>query len=333
MAKLLHVVKPGLEDGLQLEDAAVADPEKGEVRLKVSASALNQADILYINSMHYTELTFPSRIGSEASGVVEAVGEGVSDIKVGDRVSTVPFFSTAPERHGVHGEYAIVPAEYCASWPDGLTAQEGCSVWMQYLTAYFSLNTLGELKKGDTALIIAGASSAGIGAIQIAKSLGANVVATTRSASKNEFLKNIGADHVINTTDEAFFHEQLQEMTDGKGIKFAFDPVAGSFLKAYTQAMARDGKIAVYGMLSGTTDIIVPILDVIRTRTTVHAYSMYNYVSDPSLRKEGITYITKALESGKIKPIIDRVFALQDYKDAYAYMSNGSQCGKIILQP
>ena len=333
MAKLLHVVKPGLENGLQLEDAAVADPEKGEVRLKVSASALNQADILYINSMHYTELTFPSRIGSEASGVVEAVGEGVSDIKVGDRVSTLPFFSTAPERHGVHGEYAIVPAQYCGPWPEGMTEQEGCSVWMQYLTAYFSLKTLGELKKGDTALIIAGASSAGIGAIQIAKSLGVNVVATTRSESKAIFLNNVGADHVIITKDETPFHEQLQKMTDGKGVKFAFDPVAGSFLKSYTQGMARDAKIAVYGMLGGDTDLNVPILDVIRTRTSVHAYSMYNYVSDPDLRKEAMDYISNALESGKIKPIIDRVFSLQDYKDAYAYMSSGSQCGKIILQP
>ena len=252
---------------------------------------------------------------------------------MGDRVSTVPFFSTAPERHGVHGEYAIVPAEFCAPWPEGLTEQEGCSVWMQYLTAYFSLKSLGELKAGDTALIIAGASSAGIGAIQIAKSLGVNVVATTRSANKNEFLKNVGADHVINTTDEAPFHEQLQKMTGGKGVNFAFDPVAGSFLKAYTQGMARDGKVAVYGMLGGGTDIVVPILDVIRTRTSVHAYSMYNYVSDSDLRKEGIDYICKALEGGKIKPIVDRVFSLQDYKEAYAYMSKGSQCGKIILQP
>ena len=104
-------------------------------------------------------------------------------------------------------------------------------------------------------------------------------------------------------------------------------------MKAYTQGMARDGKIAVYGMLGGGTDIVVPILDVIRTRTSVHAYSMYNYVSDPDLRKEGIDYICKALEGGKIKPIVDRVFLLQDYKEAYAYMSKGSQCGKIILQP
>ena len=260
MPKVLHVIGEGLDNGLELADVSVADPDKGEVRLKVSASALNQADILYINSMHYTELKLPSRIGSEASGVVEAVGAGVSDIKVGDRVSTVPFFSTAPERHGIHGEYAIVPAEFCAPWPEGLTEQEGCSVWMQYLTAYFSLKSLGELKAGDTALIIAGASSAGIGAIQIAKSLGVNVVATTRSANKNEFLKNVGADHVINTTDEASFHEQLQKMTGGKGVNFAFDPVAGSFLKAYTQGWQGTARLLFMACLAAARILLCPFL-------------------------------------------------------------------------
>lgn len=332
MQKILEVVGKGLSDGLRLIEMQPESPREGEVRISVEANALNRADILYIDGNHYTDLTLPSRIGSEACGYVDAVGAGVKDIQEGDRVSTVPFFSTMPERHGVHGEFAIVPAEFCAPWPKALTEIEGCSIWMQYLTAYFSVKTLADTAKGDTILVIAGASSAGIGAIQIAKTLGANVIATTRTQSKVDFLRGVGADHVIVTDANSNFDEEIQAMTAGEGVKFAFDPVCGDFLKRYVGAMAWDAKIAVYGMLGGVNDIVVPILDVLRSRTSVHAYSMYNYVKDPLLRREGIEAISGLLDGGGLRPVVDRVFELSEFKDAYTYMVNGAQCGKIVMK-
>lgn len=135
MAKVIHVSKPGGAEHLSIDEVDVPKPGPGEVRFKVSAFALNRADILYIGGEHYTELKLPSRVGSEAAGVVDAVGPGVESHAVGDRVSSIPFFTAQTDRYGVQGEYAIVPAPFLAQWPEGFSAVEGCSVWMQYLTA------------------------------------------------------------------------------------------------------------------------------------------------------------------------------------------------------
>lgn len=206
-----------------------SSPGQREVRFKVEAFALNRADILYITGEHYTELKLPSRVGSEAAGIVDAVGPGSSP-KVGDRVSSVPFFTTQSDLPLMFrgSSPSSQPSDYLAPPPsvEGYSATEACSVWMQYLTAYFALKTVGGLSRHMNVLITAAASSAGVGAIQMAKALGATAIATTRSSDKEAFLKKVGADHVIITRLGTDFAPEIRKLTDGRGVDVVFDPVS-----------------------------------------------------------------------------------------------------------
>lgn len=143
---------------------------------------------------------FPSSIGCEASGMVEAVGEGMTELKVGDRVTTGPFFSM--RKYGVYGESAIVPANAAFQYPDNLTPGEAASAVMQYLTGYFAFVEIGKLQPGQFVLITAASSSRGYAAIQLAKLIGATTIATTRTQAKRQNLIDAGADCVIVTNDE-----------------------------------------------------------------------------------------------------------------------------------
>jgi NADPH2:quinone reductase len=330
VAKVIHVGKPGGVENLSIADVAVPEPGPGEVRFRVSAFALNRADILYIDGKHYTELKLPSRVGSEAAGVVDAVGPGVDNFAIGDRVSSVPFYPTQPERHGVQGEFAIVPADFLAPWPEAYSPVQACSVWMQYLTAYYGLLTVGKLGRGMTTLITAASSSAGVGAIHTAKVLGATVVATTRRADKVPFLEKVGADHVILTESGLDFSPSIKEVTGGKGVDVVFDPVGGTFPGSYMKGLNWDARVVVYGILSGA-DVTIPILSAIRSNASVHPFSMFNYVKLDDQRQQAIAFVMRQIQAGKFRPEIDCVFPFSETVDAYRYMLGNEQRGKIVV--
>ncbi|MBD2020375.1 alcohol dehydrogenase catalytic domain-containing protein, partial [Leptolyngbya sp. FACHB-36] len=183
MPKIVRFYEFGSAEVLRLEDEPLREPDTGEVRLKVEAIGLNRAEIGF-RAGRYLELpeTFPSTLGYEASGVIDAIGAGVTGFHVGDRVSTIPAFSM--KQYGVYGESAIVPAVAAAAYPDSLSANEGTAIWMSYITAYGPLVEYGQVKAGDFVLITAASSSVGYSAIQIAKAAGAVAIATTRSTAK-----------------------------------------------------------------------------------------------------------------------------------------------------
>lgn len=330
VAKVIHVGKPGGTEYLSIEEVNVPEPGPGEVRFWVSAFALNRADILYIDGEHYTELKLPSRVGYEAAGIVDAVGAGVENYAIGDRVSSVPFFTTQSDRYGVQGEFAIVPAAFLAPWPDGFSAVEACSVWMQYLTAYYALLTVGKIEQGMSVLITAATSSAGVGAIQTAKAAGATVVATTRQADKVPFLANVGADHVIVTQSDSDFSESIRDATSGKGVDVVFDPISGTFPAAYMRGLNWGARVIIYGMLMGL-DINIPTLSAVRSNASIHPLSMFNHVQFEDQRTRAIEFVMMQIRAGRYIPRIDRVFSLLESIDAYRYMLGNSQCGKIVV--
>lgn len=331
MVKIIQVNRHGGPEHLTFEDIDAVEPGSGEVRFNVHAFALNRADLQYIKGAHYNELKLPSRLGSEACGIVDAVGSGVNTFRVGDHVSSVPFHSEEFQRHGVHGEIATVPAKYLTRWPQGLSAVEACSIWMQYLTAYFALAKVAEVGPGTTVLLTAASGSAGVGAIQIAKALGASVIATTRQARKRDFLEQNGADHVVITTLGENFAASLQEFTGGKGVDVVFDPVAGKFVHDYVDGLNWGGRVLIYGNLSGTGEFSVPILPLIRAKGSIHPYSMFNHVMIPEELKEGVDFVMSRIADSQLRPVIARVFDFKDAISAYQYMLGNSQCGKIVV--
>ncbi|MGD9331081.1 MAG: zinc-dependent alcohol dehydrogenase family protein [Desulfobacterales bacterium] len=327
MPKIVRFHETGDAGVLKLEELPAGEPGPGEVRLKVAAIGLNRAEVLFRQGLYLEAPELPSRIGYEAAGVVEAVGSDVAEVKVGDRVSTIPSFSM--RQYGVYGESAIVPAYAVAPYPDTLSVEEGAAIWMQYLTAYGALMTYGKMTKEHAVLITAASSSVGLAAIQMAKSIGALTVATTRGADKKSFLLEAGADHVI-VTDEEDMAEQMKALSSGKGADLIFDPVAGPFLEKLARAAAPGATLIEYGALS-LAETPYPLFEALGKGLCIRGYTLFEIVKQPELLAAGKQFIDDGLRSGALQPVIDSTFTLEKIADAHRYMESNQQKGKIVV--
>ncbi len=315
------------EDVIRIDDVNVPEPVGNEVQITVEAFALNRVDDLFTNGWHYSIPDLPSGIGSEAAGTVKAIGPDVTRFGVGNRVCTVPFDNS---KYGVQSEVALCPEDYVVTWPDALSAEDAASCWMQYLTAYFALIDVGEVVPDDCVLIAAASSSAGIGAIQLCKDAGAMVIATTRTGKKADAICAVGADHVI-ATDHGPLAKRILQLTNGRGVRLIYDPVGGSFLQTYVDALAWQARIILYGLLSGDATE-VPVVEMVRRAAILHPYSMFNHVSDPVALAKALQYISQRLADGSLRPVVDRVFDFDNTIDAYRYLSGKSLFGKIVVR-
>jgi len=328
MPKIVRFHETGSAEVLKLEDLPLSEPGEGEIRLRVEAIGLNRAEVMFRQGQYLESPQFPSRIGYEAAGIVDAVGLGVRGFGVGDRVSTIPSFSMG--QYGVYGESAIVPATAVASYPDSLSPVEGTSIWMQYLTAFGALVEYGQIKKGDQVLITAASSSVGLAAIQITKAADALAIVTTRGENKKQQLLDAGADHVI-VTDKEDLVERVMAITAGHGTRIIFDPVAGPYLERLAEAAAPGGIIFEYGALSPEPTPF-PLFPVLGKGLSVRGYTLFEIVKDPEMLARGKQYIYQGLKSGTLKPLIDQIFPLDAIIEAHRYMESNQQIGKIVVR-
>lgn len=328
MSKIVRFHEIGDANVLKIEELPLTEPGPDEVRLKVEAIGLNRAEVMFRNGQYLEDPVFPSRLGYEAAGIVDAVGSGVSDVKVGDRVSTIPAFSMG--KYGVYGESAIVPAYAVASYPEHLTAAEGTSIWMQYLTAFGALVELGQLTSNDTTLITAASSSVGLAAIQISKASGAFTIATTRGVDKKQFLLGAGADAVI-VTDQEDLAECVMTLTEGKGANLIFDPIGGPVVESLIEASAAGAVIYEYGAFSPEPTTIHLLMSLGMKGLSIRGYTLFEIVQHPERFARGKQYIYDGLKSGALSPVIDRTFTLNEIVDAHQYMESNRQKGKIVV--
>ncbi len=327
MPKIVRFYETGGAEVLKVEESPLVEPGEGEVRLAVKAIGLNRAEVMFRRGQYLENPELPSRLGYEAAGTVDAVGPGTSGIQIGDRVSTIPSFSM--RTYGVYGESAVVPAYAAARYPGSLSPVEGAAIWMQYLTAYGALIEFGQLQKDAFVLITAASSSVALAAIQIAKSVGALAIATTRGSGKKSFLRGAGADHVI-VTEEEDLVEKVMAITSGKGVSLVFDPVAGPLLGKLADAAAPGACIFEYGALSPAPTTF-PLFSALAKGLTVRGYTLFEIVRDPERLARGKRFVYKGIESGALKPVIDRTFPLESIVEAHRYMESNQQKGKIVV--
>jgi len=327
MAKIIRFYETGSADVLKVESAPPEDPGKGEVRLRVSAIGLNRAEVMFREGQYLETPEPPCRIGYEASGIIEAVGPGNDKLKVGDVVSTIPAFSMG--EYGVYGESPVVPGYAVAHYPENLTPIEGASIWMQYITAFGALIEFGRLKESDFILITAASSSVGLAAIQVAKTVSATVIATTRGADKKQFLLDAGADYVIVSNDEDVA-ERAMAITASKGVNIVFDPIGGPLLSALADAAAPGACIFEYGALS-TDPTPFPLFPALGKGLTIRGYALFEITGNPERLERAKSYVYEGLKTGALKPVIDRTFKLDDIVEAHRYMESGVQKGKIVI--
>ena len=326
MPRIVRFHQVGGPEVLRIEDLPSPAPKKGEVRIRVEAIGLNRAEVMFRAGNYLEQPKFPSSLGYEAAGVVEEVGPGVTGLSSGDRVSSIPSFSMV--KYGTYGEVAVLPAYALAKYPAHLSAIEGTSIWMQYLTAY-GLIQFGKMRKGTHVLITAAASSVGLAAIQLANAVGAIPIATTRNQNKVESLRQGGAKYVINTTEPDWV-ARVREATSGKGASLVFDPVVGPQIAQLTEAASDEATIFVYGALS-PDPAPLPLFALIGKSLTLRGFTLFRIVRRASRLKKAKSWIVENLESGKLKPQIARTFKFEEIVEAHRYMESNEQIGKVVV--
>lgn len=326
-AKIVRFHQLGAAEVLQLEELPLPEPAAGEVRLRVKAIGLNRAEISFRQGKYLVQPTLPSRLGYEASGIVEAIGANVDPLWLGKTASTVPSFPA--NRYGVYGEVAIVPASALAEYPASLSFEQGASIWMRYVTAYGALLWLGHLAQGDFVLITAASSSVGVAAIETVKAEGAISIATTRTSAKKAALLALGADHVI-ATEEEDLRARIDQITSGKGARIVFDPVAGKGLLDLAAGAATNGIIFEYGALSAEPTPF-PLFAALTKHLTLRGYTLFELAALPVERAKAEKYIIDRVNAGQFKPRIDRTFPLSQIVQAHRYMESNAQIGKIVV--
>lgn len=327
MAKIVRFHQTGGPEVLKIDQIDVPPPSNGEVQIKVKALGLNRAESMFRSGHYLIEPHLPSRLGYEASGIVEKVGPGVTEFKLGDLVSIIP--PTDQGKYGVYGEIANVPAYFVVKNPPQLSHEHAAAVWMQYLTAYGALIDIGKMKKGDYVLISAASSSVGLAAIQLCNLVGAIPIASTRTSKKKKALQEAGAAHVI-ATEEENIPAKMKEYTQGKGVNIAFDPVGGKTVAAYAEGMAQGGIIFEYGALSPDPTPF-PLFTALAKGLTMRGYVLFEITNDQQRMDKGKKYILEGLSSSKLKPVIAKTFKLDDIVGAHRYLESNEQLGKIVV--
>lgn len=327
MPKIVRFHRLGGPETLQFDELPQQQPGAGEVRLKVQAIGLNRAESMFYHGKYLEQPQFPSRLGYEAAGIVEAVGDGVDRDWIGKSVATVPGFSMT--RYGTLGEEAIVPASALGSYPSNLTLTQASAIWMQYLTAYGALVHIGDRQAGDFVSIPAASSSVGLAAIQITRDAGATAIAVTRTAAKRGELLKLGAHHVIVSEAEDYV-SRISEITGGKGVRLTFDPVAGPGVEQLATAAARGGIIVEYGLLSGQPTPF-PLFQALSKGLTIRGYTLGEITLDPAKLKTATSYIGDRLADGRFVPKIAKTFPFAQTVDAYRYLESNQQVGKVVI--
>lgn len=327
MSKVVVFNQTGSADVLEIQDITVPEPAANEVQIQVRAIGINRAEIMYRTGQYVIEPQFPARLGYEAAGVIIAVGERVTEFAPGDNVSVIPAFSFSD--YGMYGEVVNAPVHAVVKHPENLSFAQAAASWMMYVTAFGALIEYGNLKAGDNVLINAASSSVGLAAIQIARMLNATPIAMTRTSEKRELLMQAGAAAVV-ASQEQNVADEIARITNNKGIQIAFDPVGGPGVASIAQAMSDGGMFFQYGALD-SRDLTVPVFDILGKHLTFRGYELFEITTDPAKLARAKTFVSAGLQSGALKPQIDKTFPLEHIADAQRYMEANGQVGKIVV--
>ncbi|TDK29893.1 NADPH:quinone reductase [Rhizobium deserti] len=327
MSKFIQFSQTGEPEVLELVSGTPASPNDDEVIISVKAIGLNRADAMFRRGEYIFDPVLPAQLGTEAAGIVLALGRNVTHVSVGDQVNLVPSFPMGA--NGVYGEEIIVPGHAVVTQPPELTFEQAASIWVMFLTAYGPLIEDAKIQPGEHVIISAASSSVGLAAIQLAKLVGAILIALTRTGEKKQRLLDAGAQHVV-VVSEVDLTDEILRITGGSGVRVAFDPVGGELLPKLIRTVPK-GVIYLYGALGGETTTI-PVLEALMHRTTIKAWIIADLLADEDRKRKAIDYVTDALRRKEISPVIDSVFAFEDMVAAHRHLESGRQFGKVVVK-
>jgi NADPH2:quinone reductase len=314
----------GLPEKLELT-TEWPEPELGEndVIIDVKAAGLNFPDVLMIQGKYQFQPDMPFVPGAESAGVVSAVGDKVTRYKVGDKVISMGASGAFCERIAVH-EMGAFPL------PEGLTFEQAAGVSITYFTSYYALKQRANIQPGETLLVLGAAGGVGTTAIELGKLMGAKVIAAASSPEKLELCKQLGADEVINYSEESL-KDRVKELTGGKGVDVVYDPVGGDFAEPAVRSMAWKGRYLVIGFASGPIPQIPLNLALLKGCSLVGVFWGRFSGEEPQENLNNITELWDMFTQGKLSPVVTDVFPMAQYEDAFNCLIHRKARGKVIL--
>lgn len=321
--KAIRVVKYGDAKVLELQQQPKPAPNAGEVLVRLKAIGLNFIDIYMRRGDPMIPIPLPFTPGVEGSGIIEAVGENVTEVKVGDFVSYLGSL-------GSYAEYAVVPVARTIPLIPGISFEEGAAFTLQGLTAQYLAQDCYKIKVGDNVLVHAASGGVGLFLIQMLKQVGARVIGTVSSEEKGEIAKSFGADDIIFYANQDFASE-TKRLTNGKGVDYIIDGVGQDTFNKNLEACSVRGHIVVFGHASGQIDPVSPNL--LQPKSiTVTGGNLMNYLVSHGELVNRANVLMKDIKNKNIKIRIDHVYPLEQATQAQMLLESRKTTGKVILK-
>ncbi len=326
MTQAIRIYAAGTPDVIQVEDVPVAAPGAGEVRIRHDAIALNFADTYFRDGTY--PIPLPSGLGVEAAGVVEDVGPGVTDFRVGDRVAYTGFLNTL----GAYSAARVLPTSLLIRLPDALPSDLAAAVVTRGLTAAYLLRRLHRFQPGDTILLHAAAGGLGLIMSQWARLLGLRVIGTVSTAEKAAVAAAHGCEHIINYSQEDV-PARVAALTDGRGVDVVFDSVGRTTFEGSLDALRPRGLMVCVGTASGTIEPFDPQTLARKGSLFLTRPALADYIGDPQERNALATELFDLVTAGRIQMAVQHRYALQDAAQAHRDLEARRTIGASILVP
>ena len=321
--KAIRVFETGGSEKMVYDDVQLASPGPGKALVKIRFIGLNFIDVYYRTGLYKTSLPFTP--GMEASGIVESVGEGVSQVKPGDRVAYAGAL-------GAYAEYALVNAAQLVPLPDGVDFQQAAAVMLQGLTAHYLTHSTFPLRKGETVLLHAASGGVGLLLIQIAKRIGAKVIGTVSTEEKAALARAAGADSIILYTRDDF-EQEVKKITGGAGVDVVYDSVGRTTFEKGLNCLKRRGMMVLFGQSSGTVPPIDP--GILNPKGSLYltrpGLAHYTATREELMWRAGD--ILKWVSEENLKIHIDKTYPLTEAAQAHQALEGRKTSGKVLIQP
>lgn len=321
--KAIRIHDHGGPEVLTYEDVPIPEPRAGEARVKIEASGVNFIDIYHRIGLY--PMNRPCILGSEGAGIVDAVGEGVTEVKKGDRVA----YAMIP---GSYAEYAIVPAVRLVPVPDDIDAKSAAGIMLQGMTAHYLTHSTYPLQKDDTALVHAAAGGVGLLLVQVAKMIGANVIGTVSTETKADLVRKAGADDIILYT-QADFLAEVKRITDGQGVNVVYDSVGATTFEKSLDCLRPRGYLVLFGQSSGPVAPFDPAKLAAKGSLFLTRPSLAHYTLTRAELLRRATDLFDWMQAGKLKLRVEKSLPLQDARQAQQLLEKRKTTGKLILIP
>ena len=323
--RAIAITKPGEPDVLQVVQRPRPEPSRGEVRVRVRATAVNRADLLQRMGHYPAPADAPKDIpGLELAGEVEALGEGVERLAIGDRVFGLV-------GGGAYAEAAVSHERALAKMPDGLSFEEAAAIPEAFITAHDAMVTQAGLRGGETVLVHAVGSGVGTAGVQLGHALGAYVIGTARTPGKLERARDLGLDHGV-VTPTGSFADAVLAASGGLGAAVVLELIGGAYVAEDLRAAMPRGRIVLVGLLAGMrSDLDLGLL--LRKRLELRGTMLRSRPIEEKIAamRAFEAQVVPLFARGKLKPVVDRTFVLAQAADAHRYMASNSGFGKIVL--